>query len=253
MRTGMSAREVTGNPADRLTSLMSVGEVLIVRVTSRGGHNGRGWRLLAVEEEVCEQPVTAPSFLPDGPPWLVPPPGAPETIVAPMSVLPLQVEQVEQVDLVGQVGQVRGVDRSELIERGESIELLAESSVAVQPLCPAVLLALVPDDPEAPEPVNTLAAPVDEKQVLRSQVVELDALLLHARALAHAFQFERDGFREQASESDARVEQLDRSVEQARTDLRIEKQKSQRLEKQVRSAAEAHQRANADVVFGEPD
>jgi len=73
--------------------------------------------------------------------------------------------------------------------------------------------------------------------------------------LEKAFQFERDGFREQVSESYARVQQLVRSAENARTELRLEKQKSQRFEKQSRSAkahTKRHVHSNAEVLFLDP-
>lgn len=174
MHTGITAREVTGNPDDRLTTLLSVDEVLPVRVTSRGGPNGRGWRLSTVDVEGFEEVLASPSVLPDGPPWLVRAGAPAETSsVSTMSTAPLQI------------------DRTERTERTEQIELL------------------------------------------------------------DAFQFERDGFREQASESYARVKQLDRSVEKARTELRIEKQRSQRLERAVRSAnAVAHPVEDLDRRYG---
>lgn len=71
MRTGMSAREVTGNPGGRVSSLMSVDEVLPVRVTARGGHTGRGWRLSMFDLQDSEQILVAPGLLRDGPPCLV--------------------------------------------------------------------------------------------------------------------------------------------------------------------------------------
>lgn len=148
MRTGISAREVTGNPDDRLTSLMSVGEVLPVRVTSRGGHHGRGWRLSNVDVDVSDDVMASPSLLPGGPPWLVRAEAAgTSTDEAGMSATPLRIERAED-----------------------------------------------------------------------------------------AFECERDGFREQASQWHARLDQLDRSVENGRTALRIEKQRCQALQKQVRSA-----------------
>jgi hypothetical protein len=225
MRTGISAREVTGNPDDRLTALMSVDEVLPVRVTSRGGHHGRGWRLSTVDVEGSDEVMAAPNLLPDGPPWIVRAEVAAVTTLPRTSTAPLDIERIERT----------GVP--------------VESPVDVQPLCPDVLLSLAPDGQAGPKPVP---AKVDEKELLRRQITELDGLLLHARTLEDAFQFERDGFREQASESYARVQQLDRSVEKARTDLRLEKQKSQRLEKQVRSAKAAYQGSNAVVLFPDP-
>jgi len=79
VRTGMSATEVTGNPLDRLTTLMSLGEVLPVRVTTRGGHDGRGWRLSTLDVEDSEESLASPSLLPDGPPWLVMAEAAPDS------------------------------------------------------------------------------------------------------------------------------------------------------------------------------
>jgi hypothetical protein len=228
-RTGMSASEVTGNPMDRLTTLMSVDEVLPVRVTSRGGHDGRGWRLTTLDVEDTEEIMASPSLLPGGPPWLVMDRDAPELAAAPprtsapaSRIQPaLDVGALPEPFEPGEPG-----DPGELGQPGETL--------------PELLSDLLP-------------AAVDELGSLRLQVAELGRLLQVARTLEHEFQFERDGFREQASESHARVQQLGQSAEKARTELRIEKQKSQRLEKQARSAkAQPNGPSSADVLFLDP-
>jgi len=89
--TGLSANEVTGNPLDRLTTLMSVGEVLPVRVIARGGHNGQGWRLSTLDVEDSEAILPSPSLLPDGPPWLVRAESGPD-----LAPVPPGTERVEQ-------------------------------------------------------------------------------------------------------------------------------------------------------------
>ena len=83
VRTGLSATEVTGNPNDQLMTLMSIDEVIPVRVTSRGGHDGRGWRLSMLDVEDDEAIRDSPSLLPGGPPWLVMAELAPEPAVEP--------------------------------------------------------------------------------------------------------------------------------------------------------------------------
>ena len=112
------------------------------------------------------------------------------------------------------------------------------------------LLSLVPD----PEALPELSPPgADERESLRREIRELERCLVRARILENAFQVERDGFRDQASESYARVQQLVRCAEDARTELRIEKQKSQRLEKQFRSAkAQTSKLSSAEVLFLDP-
>jgi hypothetical protein len=218
-RTGMSATEVTGNPMDRLTALMSVDEVLPVRVTARGGHDGRGWRLSMLDVEDFEEILTSPSLLPDGPPWLVMAEVAPETSTAQKGI-----EQAGQC---------------------------AESLVDAPPPRPEVPSSLALNAEAVPK---AFPAAGDEMELLRRQIAELDGQLVQARTSARSVQVERDGFRAQASESYARAKQYVRSAEKARTDLRIEKQRSQRLEKKLRSAktgATGH--SSRDALFVDPE
>lgn len=58
--------DVTANPADDLRTLMTVGEVIPARVTA----TGPGWALTLHDVDDDEPIVSAPSLLPDGPPWL---------------------------------------------------------------------------------------------------------------------------------------------------------------------------------------
>ncbi|WP_374927936.1 hypothetical protein [Kytococcus sedentarius] len=65
--------QVTGNELDRLSDLVSPGEVLAARVVeapgeAESGDAGRGLSLLDVDDE--EQVVPPPPVLPGGPPWL---------------------------------------------------------------------------------------------------------------------------------------------------------------------------------------
>ena len=85
----------------------------------------------------------------------------------------------------------------------------------------------------APTPFPRAA---DERESLLGQVAKLEAQLQRSQASARAVQVERDGFREQASQSYTQVQQLLLLAKKARTDLRTEKQKSQHLEKLLRSA-----------------
>lgn len=226
VRTGMSAAEVTGNPMDRLTTLMSIDEVLPVRVTARGGHDGRGWRLSTLDVEDSEEILASPSLLPDGPPWLVMAEAASEIAVA----APTRTTA------------------SSGIEGAEQPESLL---VDAQPLQPAVPSSLVPNVSALPKPSPPA---VDEAESLRKQIAELDVRLQKARTLEHAFQFERDGFREQVSESHARVQRLQLSAKKARTDLRTEKQKSQQLAKRLKAAkVEGNGHSNEEVLFLDPE
>lgn len=121
--------------------------------------------------------------------------------------------------------------------------------VAKQP--PRADVPLLAPDSEV-SPVPSVVAD-EEVASLRRHIAELEGLLQTARTFGRAVQVELDEFRTQASESYARLQQLARSATKARTDLRLEKQKSQRLEKQVRSArAKRDQESNADVAFLDP-
>jgi hypothetical protein len=224
VRTGMSAGEVTGNPLDRLTTLMSVAEVLPVRVTARGGHDGRGWRLSALDVEDSEEILASPSLLADGPPWLVMAEAVPESALGAPASEP-------------------ALPRTKEAEQPEALPVGTRPPIADVPLSAS----------EADVgPVPALLA--DEGAAsLGRQIVELEELLHNARTFGRAVQVELDEFRTQASESYNRVQQLVRSATNARTDLRLEKQKSQRLEKQVRSAKmKADHESNAGALFLDP-
>jgi len=220
-RASMSAKEVTGNPLDRLTSLMSVGEVLPVRVITRGRQDGRGWRLSTLDVEDSEGVLVSPSLLPGGPPWLVMAAIPPEETTAPQ-----RIERVEQS---------------------------VTSFVDEPPSRPDAPESSAPNGKAATQPVPAADAADDAVKLLQRQIKKLEKQLLRSSASESAFQVERDGFREQVSRSYAKVQQLDRSAEKARTDLRLEKQKSQRLEKQLKSAKTANNQSNADVLFLEPE
>jgi hypothetical protein len=246
-RTEMSAKEVTGNGEDRLTAVMSLAEVLPARVITRGGHDGRGWRLSTFDVEDSEEILESPSLLPGGPSWLVmaEPGSETSTALLEMSTPGLRDDPAELKEGAALTG------LAELTELpAESLTELPEESPAIeQPAQHGGLLSLVPEPaPQEPSPIGA-----DEMESLRGEIRELEKLLLRARTLENAFQFERDGFREQASESHARVQQLVRSAESARTDLRIEKQKSQRLEKQARSVkAQASKPYDPEVPLLDP-
>jgi len=216
---------VTGNPHDRLTTLMSVGEVLPVRVTARGGHDGRRWRLRTLDVEDSEQCLASPSLLPDGPPWLVMAELAPDgATVAPTGAA------------------------AELPAGGIALpEVLLVPAPTSLPGVPPLLAP----EPEAVPLPSSLA--VDGLESLRRQITALESRFLNEQRLRQALQVELDELRVQASESHLRAQQLAGSAKKARTDLRIEKQKSQRLEKQVRSArSTTDQSANAEVLFLDP-
>jgi len=224
VHTGMSATEVTGNPLDRLTTLMSVGEVLTVRVTARGGHDGRGWRLSTLDVEDSEEILASPSLLPDGPPWLV-------------------MAEVVPESALGAPTSEPAPPRIKETERPEALLVATEPPHADVPL-------VAPDSEVVPVPSVTAE---EEAASLRRHIAELEGLLQNARTFGRAVQVELDEFRTQASESYNRVQQLVGSATKARTDLRLEKQKSQRLEKQVRSAkAKIDPESNADVLFLDP-
>ncbi len=61
--------DVTGNPLDDLTSLLSVGEVLPARLA---GHGQQCWAVSLLDVDDDEEVLPAASLLPGGPPWLEP-------------------------------------------------------------------------------------------------------------------------------------------------------------------------------------
>lgn len=72
LRAMLHRDDVTGNPIDRMTSLVSEGEVLAARVLRVGVPGGKGWRLGTLDVDDDEPIVAAPALLPGGPPWLRP-------------------------------------------------------------------------------------------------------------------------------------------------------------------------------------
>lgn len=231
VRAEMSANEVTGNPLDRLTAVMSVGEVLPVRVTVRGRGDGRGWRLSTLDVEDSEAILVAPSLLPDGPPWL-------------------KMADVGFEGAIAGPSGATGPPRVELTGQPEASFVDAQPQPDAQSPQPDVLSVSATNGEVVPG-LHSMAA--EESQSLRREIAELDRLLLNERRLGQAVQVELDGFRAQARESYARVQLMMTSAEKARTDLRLEKQKSQRLDKQVRAAkARTDQESNEDVLFLDP-
>ena len=69
--------DVTSNELDLVSSLMSPGEVLPVRVIAKNPQ----WRLSLLDVDDDEEARPAPSLLRGGPPWLVPPPPVERHIV----------------------------------------------------------------------------------------------------------------------------------------------------------------------------
>jgi len=64
--------QVTSNPSDRLTDLLTVDEVVAVRIRQTGRPDGQVWQLSMLDVDDNEVPVPAPSVLVGGPPWLSP-------------------------------------------------------------------------------------------------------------------------------------------------------------------------------------
>lgn len=67
LRVSVLRADVTGNPADDLRTLMTVGEALPARVTSTGPR----WALRLDDIDDDEPVLDAPSLLPHGPPWIM--------------------------------------------------------------------------------------------------------------------------------------------------------------------------------------
>jgi hypothetical protein len=94
--TTVERGDVSSNELDRVSSLMSVGEVLAARVVEPAPH----WRLSLLDVDDDEEPTQAPALLRGGPPWLrapVPshPPVPVEPSPAPMEPPSLVPESVE--------------------------------------------------------------------------------------------------------------------------------------------------------------
>ena len=79
----LSVEQVTDNPLDALTDLMSIGETLAARVIESGIAPTSSWRLGILDVDDDDDALPAPALLLGGPPWLVLPatglPTAPAT------------------------------------------------------------------------------------------------------------------------------------------------------------------------------
>jgi hypothetical protein len=65
-------RAVAGAGADDLRTLMTVGEVVLARISRVGQGGGAGWQLSMVDVDPGEGALPAPAILRGGPPWLQP-------------------------------------------------------------------------------------------------------------------------------------------------------------------------------------
>ena len=224
-RPEMSATEVTGNPLDRLTTLMSVGEVLPVRVTTRGGRDGRGWHLSTLDVEDSEEPLASPSLLPGGPPWLVMAEADPEAVVAPPVVEP----------------------PAHVVE--PSADPLPPHPESLPPHPESLLSTSLRGD----RAISGSLAEVDDGESQTRKIAMLETQLKQLRKSERALQVELDGFREQSRELFAEVQKLGETAGKARTNLRVEKQKSQQLDKKLRAAkAGALASSSSEVLFADP-
>ena len=79
VRAFVKAGDASADDRTPLTSLMTVGETVTVRILASGDANGKGWRLTLVDVDPGVEP-TAAALLDGAPPWLTVPPLEQETV-----------------------------------------------------------------------------------------------------------------------------------------------------------------------------
>lgn len=105
----------------RLTSVMSLGEVVRVSVVAVGESTGKGWQLSLIDVDPDESPY-AVALLPEGPPWLELPsrvaeaPEAPE-VELPASLMPVPASPAPESEFEALL-----LERDELLERLSQME-----------------------------------------------------------------------------------------------------------------------------------
>ena len=110
----------------RLTSVMSLGEVVRASVLAVGEPTGKGWQLSLIDVDPDAGPY-AVALLPDGPPWLELPSRAPEApeppeVELPAALLPLTAAPAPDTEFDALL-----LERDELLERLSQMERRANS------------------------------------------------------------------------------------------------------------------------------
>jgi hypothetical protein len=210
----VSREQITSNDLDLVSSLMTQGEVLSARVTG----TGPAWALSLLDVDDEEEPLPAPSLLPGGPAWLLPP-----------ALLPPQPERVEEPILA---------------EPETDLAVVAASVGAAEPVAPAPPPTPAPPTPALFDPARRTAAARAEAATLRRELdkarragqrgeAERAALLRNLVDLRR----ERQLLHAELERAKASNRRLDDQLRGSRADLRKARQKAQRRERNATDVA----------------
>lgn len=256
--------DVTGNPADELTDLFTVGEVVLARVVSTAP-----WRLrlddVDDDSDSDDAPVPAPSLLDGGPPWLVLPdlsrPAPPRSLpVLPPLRLP---------ELPPEAGSVEGPPTEMLTEAPAEVLTDAEPGTAepgpsaeggLRRRTPLDLIANAPrrDAPAAPSrgALRDMSLALEASRT-RARTLEADLAAATAevgllRAAAQATAVELGGLRLRAAELDRDLAEALTRAENFRTRYRKADLSRQQLKKAEKAASHGGAAPDDGAVFLDP-
>ncbi len=197
--------EVTSNDLDLVSSLMSPGEVLAVRVLD----TGPTWRLSLLDVDDEEAPRPAPSLLRGGPPWLLPP-------------VATEPEQVADE-----------VTAAELAAPDTLTEPPEAPAPDTAPPPPAVrptprLLDRRPQQGGAPAVAAEIEGLRRELAAVRAELGSATARIETLHQALRDVGGERQLLHNQLERAKARADRLDQQLKQSKTELRKARQKAPR-------------------------
>ncbi|MFD6165423.1 hypothetical protein ACFWFR_09560 [Oerskovia sp. NPDC060287] len=259
--------DVTGNPADELTDLFTVGEVVLARVVATAP-----WRLRlddVDDSDSDDAPVPAPSLLDGGPPWLVLPDLSRPTPPRSLPVLP----SLRLPGLSPDAGPAEEVP-TELLAEAPAEVLTGETSAPEPGLAepgssaegglrrrtPLDLIANAPrrDTPAAPTrgALRDMSLALEASRT-RARTLEADLAAATAevgllRAAAQATAVELGGLRLRAAELDRDLAEALTRAENFRTRYRKADLSRQQLKKAEKAASHAGAAPDDGAVFLDP-
>lgn len=272
LRATVHRDDVTDNPIDRMTSLVSPGEVLVARVQRVGRPGGSTWRLTMIDIDDDEVVELAPSLLEDGPPWLredmigatalpaaggpgmavpasgrepfvVPKPGPPgvarASAVNPAAAVPEPPAALEPAhtatDAPGMAAAGAGAPAGTAADQPVPAHLLLGRLAEAEARISDLEVALA----RLRSDHARLAGRVDTTRAVPRPGATGDSHDAELQALRH----ERDSWLSVAQNQEAKAEQAKREATEQRTQLRHARQETQQLKKQIRSTT-----AGSDAV-----
>ena len=208
----VSREEITSNDLDLVSSLMTQGEVLSARVTG----TGPAWALSLLDVDDEEEPLPAPSLLPGGPAWLLPP-----------ALVPPQPEHVAEPVLA---------------EPETNLALVAASVETAEPVAAPPIP--VPPTPAVFDPARRAAAVREEAATLRRELDKArranergEAVRTGLLRSLEDLRRERQLLHAELERAKASNRRLDGQLRGSRADLRKARQKAERRDRNLTEPA----------------